>query len=293
MPTQRLSMRRIRHLLTMHFGAGARTRAIARALGISPSTAREYLGRVAAAGITWPLDTDTTDESLMARLFVNGGVRLCARFHAEPDWPVVARELKRSGVNLMILREEYRADLGLRLPRSRGRFADFGATCRLLPIACWLRTGFGLGREPPAAQQLGVQRREEALGHGVVLGVADRSHRRTHASLSAAHAGRHGRVLAALIAVVDDDLGAPLAHGNLLRVQNQLGPRMARHRPANDLPAPRIQHDGQIQEPRRCRHISDVGHPKLVWPGRATVAVDQIRCWPRILVVSRNGCRAI
>ena len=38
-------MRRIRHLLTMHFGAGATSRAIALELGIAPSTVREYLGR--------------------------------------------------------------------------------------------------------------------------------------------------------------------------------------------------------------------------------------------------------
>ena len=55
MPTQRLSMRRIKQLLTMHFGAGASTRAIGRELGIAPSTVREYLGRAAAAGIGWPL----------------------------------------------------------------------------------------------------------------------------------------------------------------------------------------------------------------------------------------------
>ena len=35
MPTQRLSMRRIKQLLTMRFGAGASTRAIARELGIA------------------------------------------------------------------------------------------------------------------------------------------------------------------------------------------------------------------------------------------------------------------
>src|ERR1700712_2838220 len=86
MPTQRLSMRRIRHLLTLHCGAGARARLIARELGTSPRTVREYLGRAVAAGITWPLDVDATDEIMMARLFVNGGVRLGARFHAEPDW---------------------------------------------------------------------------------------------------------------------------------------------------------------------------------------------------------------
>ena len=75
MPTQRLSMRRIKQLLTMHFGAGASARSIARELGISPSTVRDYLGRASAAGITWPLSADVTDESLMARLFVNAGVR--------------------------------------------------------------------------------------------------------------------------------------------------------------------------------------------------------------------------
>src|ERR1700722_9790571 len=109
MPTQRLSMRRIKQLLTMHFGAGARTRAIGRELGIAPSTVREYLARAAAAGIGWPLGVDVTDESLMARLFVNAGVRAGARFHAEPDWAALVLELKRPAVNLMILWDEYRA----------------------------------------------------------------------------------------------------------------------------------------------------------------------------------------
>ena len=98
MPTQRLSMRRIKQLLTMHFGAGASTRAIGRELGIAPSTVREYLGRATAAGIGWPLAADVTDESLVARLFVNAGVRAGARFHAEPDWPALVQELKRPGV---------------------------------------------------------------------------------------------------------------------------------------------------------------------------------------------------
>jgi hypothetical protein len=101
-------MRRIKQLLTMHFGAGASTRAIGRELGIAPSTVREYLGRATAAGISWPLAADVTDESLAARLFVNAGVRAGARFHAEPDWPALVRELKRPGVNLLVLWDEYR-----------------------------------------------------------------------------------------------------------------------------------------------------------------------------------------
>ena len=73
MPTQRLSMRRIKQLLTMRFGAGASIREIARELGVAPSTVREYLGRASAAGIVWPLAADVTDDSLMAQLFVNAG----------------------------------------------------------------------------------------------------------------------------------------------------------------------------------------------------------------------------
>ena len=75
MPRQRLSMRRIKQLLTMRFGAGASARSIAQELGIAPSTVREYLSRAAGAGVAWPLAADVTDESLMARLFVNAGVR--------------------------------------------------------------------------------------------------------------------------------------------------------------------------------------------------------------------------
>ena len=100
-------MRRIKQLLTMRFGAGASTREIARELGVAPSTVREYLGRAAAAGIGWPLAADVTDESLMARLFVNAGVRFVARYYAAPDWAALVRELKRPGVNLMVLWEEY------------------------------------------------------------------------------------------------------------------------------------------------------------------------------------------
>jgi transposase len=109
MPRPRLSMRRIKQLLTMHFGAGASTRSIARELGIAPSTVREYLERAAAAGIGWPLAPEVTDDSLVAQLFVNAGVRVGARFHAEPDWSALVRELKRPGVNLLVLWEEYRA----------------------------------------------------------------------------------------------------------------------------------------------------------------------------------------
>src|ERR1700751_1295652 len=139
MPTKRLTMRRIHRLMTMHFGAGAGTRVIARELGISHSTVRDYLARIAAAGITWPLPVAVTDEALERQLFANGGVRAGARHYPEPDWAVVARELKRPGVNLMILWEEYRAvhTDGYAYSRYCQLFREFGSrpACdrRMLP----------------------------------------------------------------------------------------------------------------------------------------------------------------
>ncbi len=127
MPRQRLSMRRIKQLLTMRFGAGASARSIAQELGIAPSTVREYLSRAAAAGIVWPLAADDTDESLMARLFVNAGVRAGARHHAEPDWAALVREFKRPGVNLLVLWEEYRAVHGS--VKNLGRYAASRMAC--------------------------------------------------------------------------------------------------------------------------------------------------------------------
>ena len=103
MPTQRLSMRRIKQLLVMRFGAGASTRAIGRELGIAPSTVHEYLGRLGGGGDLRPLAADVPDESLMARLFVNAGVRAGARLHCRADWSALVQELKRPAVNLLVL----------------------------------------------------------------------------------------------------------------------------------------------------------------------------------------------
>ena len=44
-------------------------------------------------------------------------------------------------------------------------------------------------------------------------------------------------------------------------------PRGGLHRPADDLTAPGVEHDGEIEKPRHCRHISDVGDPQLVRSG--------------------------
>jgi transposase len=108
MPAQRLSMRRIRELLRLRFGTMASDRAIARALGVARSTVQDYLVRAAAAGLTWPLPDELSDEAVEERLFASAGTKPGFRRRIEPDWAALVREMKRPGVNLTVLWEEYR-----------------------------------------------------------------------------------------------------------------------------------------------------------------------------------------
>ena len=79
-----------------------------RLLGVARSTIQDNLKRAAAAGLAWPLADDVTDEVLEQRLFGRAGVATGQRRRVEPDWAGLARELKRPGVTMMILWEEYR-----------------------------------------------------------------------------------------------------------------------------------------------------------------------------------------
>jgi transposase len=109
MPAERVSMRRIREILRLKHECGASDRAIGRSLGIARSTVALTLDRVAAAGLAWPLSATLSDRVLEALLYAGAGSRQGMRRKAEPDWPHVHRELRRPGVTLMLLWEEYRA----------------------------------------------------------------------------------------------------------------------------------------------------------------------------------------
>jgi len=100
-------MRKIRDALRLQ-AAGQSRRQIATSLGVGRTTAGEYLVRAERAGLGWPLPGDLDDAALEQRLFpvAQTGPRSA---HQPPDWPAIHRELRRPGVTLALLWEEYRA----------------------------------------------------------------------------------------------------------------------------------------------------------------------------------------
>ena len=105
---RRLTMRQLRLMLRLA-GDGTSSREIAQMLGIARSTVQDNLKRAEAAGLSWPLPSDLTDDALENRLFARAGVRQGLRRLPEPNWADLALELKKPGVTLMLLWEEYRA----------------------------------------------------------------------------------------------------------------------------------------------------------------------------------------
>ena len=105
---RRLSVRKIREVLRLYFAAALSVRAIARSLGVSPSTVGDYLRRAEVAGLEWPLPDSVDDAGLERRLFPAPPPSGTSR--PLPAWSEVHQELRRKGVTLSLLWQEYKGD---------------------------------------------------------------------------------------------------------------------------------------------------------------------------------------
>jgi transposase len=100
-------MRKIRDALRLHTG-GLSKRQIAVSLNIGRTSARDYIDRANRAGLSWPLPEGLSDGDLEALLFPPA-VAVSPGLRPSPDWPVLHCDLRRPGVTLSLLWEEYRA----------------------------------------------------------------------------------------------------------------------------------------------------------------------------------------
>ena len=105
-------MRKIRDVLRYRHSAGLSLDAIARSLNLSKGVVAKYVRLAHAAGLTWPLPDDLDDAGLEKLLYRQVTAR--EPTFAEPDYAGVHQELKRKGVTLTLLWEEYLQAVGER-----------------------------------------------------------------------------------------------------------------------------------------------------------------------------------
>ena len=98
-------MRLIRQALRLHLEAGLSYAQVARAVGVGKGTVGKFVLLARAAGVDWAVAQTLTDEELEARLYRPAVPR--ASRQLEPDYAWIHQELKRPGVTLQLLWEEY------------------------------------------------------------------------------------------------------------------------------------------------------------------------------------------
>lgn len=104
-------MRRIRDTLRLHLQAGLSYNEIGRTLKISKSAVGKYVSLARVAGVDWALAQTLTDGELEALLYRPAVPR--SSHQLAPDYALVHQELKRAGVTLQLLWEEYARDNSL------------------------------------------------------------------------------------------------------------------------------------------------------------------------------------
>lgn len=99
-------MRKTREILRLKWLLDRSHREIARVLGVGVGTASEVAARAKRAGITtWPQVEALSDEALDARLYPPP--LLAGETRPEPDPALIHLELRRTGVTLRLLHDEY------------------------------------------------------------------------------------------------------------------------------------------------------------------------------------------
>ena len=100
-------MRKIFEILRLKHECGLNHRRIGLSVGVARSTVCDYLHRAAAAGLTWPLPESMT-ETEVDRLLFPPAPAGASELRPQPDWSMVHQELRRKGMTLLLLWQEYK-----------------------------------------------------------------------------------------------------------------------------------------------------------------------------------------
>ncbi len=111
MAWKRISVRKIREILRLHFDEKRSNREVGASVGKSASVVHDCLKRFEASGSSWPLEEEVDDEALEQRLYAPAGQKASSQV-AQPDFGHVHKELSKKHVTLVLLWQEYRAAHG-------------------------------------------------------------------------------------------------------------------------------------------------------------------------------------
>ena len=106
MPAKEVSMRKIKQVLRLHFDVKLSQHQIAQSLSLSVGVVNKYLQRFQAAGIAWPLPPELEEESVL-RARLRPPSSRSQPTSPPPNFSYLHQELKRKGVTLQLLWEEY------------------------------------------------------------------------------------------------------------------------------------------------------------------------------------------
>ncbi len=101
-------MRKIKDVLRLKFESGLSNRGIGLSCGISRTAVAEYLRRFEDAGLSWP-GADALDDATLEHQLYPRVRSLPADERPSPDWATIHQELRRKGVTLNLLWQEYKA----------------------------------------------------------------------------------------------------------------------------------------------------------------------------------------
>ena len=103
-----LSMRKVREILRLSLDCNLGNRDISRSCSVSHSTVGEYKSKVVELGLNYNTIQNMQDEELR-KIFKKEKQKTTNRRLPEPDWSLIHGELKKKGVTLQLLWEEYKA----------------------------------------------------------------------------------------------------------------------------------------------------------------------------------------
>ena len=104
-----INMRYVKDILRLKHQNQLSVREIAGSCGLPTSTVGDYLQRAEAAGLAWPLPEGLSDSELAERLLKPADPTGPGDpVKPLPDWSVVHEQLRRKGVTLQLLWQEYR-----------------------------------------------------------------------------------------------------------------------------------------------------------------------------------------